>query len=231
MQHNRISLVRSFQRARINLCVGALAALYGSLGGLSAAQAATDTYRPNELIVSVSPASDGPAEAQKLAAYGKILRYIPDLHAYRIQLAPTRAAGDPVVNATPILKSLPEVRTAEPNYIRHIFSTPNDTYYNLQYGPPRIQANLAWGIWKPKQQVIIAIMDTGVDVNHPDLTNKILRDANGILGYDALAGQRSNALDVYGHGTHVAGIAAAQVNNATGVVGIAGWNGQHRQWR
>jgi thermitase len=226
LQHSRKARFLSSHKARTNLFVGALAALCCSLGALPSAHAAPATYRVNELLISVSPESDGPAEAQKIAAYGTILRYIPDLHLYHIQLAPTRAAGDPVVNAVPILKSLPEVRSAEPNYIRHIFSTPNDTYYSLQYGPKRVQADLGWGIWKPKQQVIIAIVDTGVDVNHPDLTNKILRDANGVVGYDAINNQRSAALDVYGHGTHVAGIAAAQVNNNTGVAGIAGWNGQ-----
>ena len=216
----------SLGKARINRLLGALAVLYCGLAALPSAVAAPAVYRPNELLVSVTPEGDTPAEARKIAAYGAILRYIPDLHLYCIRLAATRAAGDAVMNAIPVLKRLPEVRSAEPNYIRHIFSTPNDTYFNLQYGPGRVQADLAWGIWKPKQQVIIAIVDTGVDSNHPDLTNKILRDANGVVGYDAATDQRDTALDVYGHGTHVAGIAAAQTNNGTGVAGIAGWNGQ-----
>jgi thermitase len=226
LQPNRKFRSFSFQKAYNTLLVGALAALSCGLSAYSAAGAATTAYRANEVLISVSPENDTPEEAHKIAAYGTILRYLPALHLYRIQLAPSRAAGDPVVNAVPTLQKLPEVRSAEPNYIRHIFSTPNDTYYSRQYGPGRVQADLAWGLWQPKQQVIIAIMDTGVDSNHPDLTNKILRDSNGVVGYDAVTGQRDTALDVYGHGTHVAGIAAAQTNNNGGVAGIAGWNGQ-----
>ena len=226
MQYTRKARSFAFSRGRRNLLIGVLAALGGGLGSAPSALAAPAGYRANEVLVSVAPESDGPMEARRIAAYGTILRYLPNLHVYRVRLATTRAAGDPVVRAVPTLRSLPGVRSAEPNYIRHVFSTPNDTSYNLQYGPGRVQADLAWDIWKPKQQVIIAIVDTGVDSNHPDLTNKILRDANGVVGYDALTAQRDPALDVYGHGTHVAGIAAAQTNNGTGVAGIAGWNGQ-----
>ena len=226
MKYTRKVRSLSFRKAQISLFIGSLTALCCMLGVLPSAFAAAATYRANEVLISVAPDSDTPEAAQKIAAYGTILRYIPDLHMYRIRLAPTRAAGDPVANAIPALKVLPEVRSAEPNYIRHIFSNPNDTYYSLQYGPKRVQADLGWGIWQPRQQVIIAVLDTGVDSGHPDLTNKILRDANGVVGYDAATAQRNTALDVYGHGTHVAGIAAAQVNNNGGVVGIAGWNGQ-----
>lgn len=224
MQPTRKFPLFSLEKARKNITL-LLAALGCSLSGFAAAHADT-TYRANEILISVSPENDTPAEAQKLAGYGTILRYIPALHLYRIQVPATRAAGDAVAATVPTLKQLPEVRSAEPNYIRHIFSTPNDTYYSKQYAIGKVQGDAAWSIWQPKQQVIIAICDTGVDNTHPDLTNKIARDASGILGYDAINGVRSAASDVYGHGTHVAGIAAAQVNNGKGVAGIAGWNGQ-----
>ena len=226
MQSTRRVHSFSFEKAPISLFIGAIVALCCGLSALPSAAATAAAYRANEVLLSVAPESDTPDEAKRITAYGTILRYVPDLHLYRIRLTPTRAAGDPVLAAVPILNRLPEVRSAEPNYIRHLFSTPNDALYSRQFAPARVQADLAWGIWQPKQQVVIAIVDTGVDSNHPDLTHKILRDANGVVGYDAINAQRSPALDVYGHGTHVAGIAAAQTNNGAGVAGIAGWNGQ-----
>ena len=58
-----------------------------------------------------------------------------------------------------------------------------------------MQADLAWGIWQPSAQVILAIVDTGIDNTHPDLTNKILRDANGnVVGYNALTGEWQDLL-------------------------------------
>ncbi len=222
MQHQKNVPPGSYRAFTKSLFAGLLLTLFGSAGILPPALAAPPHTIADEVLISVSPENDGPAEAQKLAAYGTILRYQPDLHLYRIRIAPTRAAGNVVTD----LKGLPEARYAEQNHTRHVFATPNDTYYSRQYAPKKIQADLAWNFWKPKQQVIIAIVDTGVDSNHPDLTNKILRDSNGVLGYDAIAGRRDTASDVYGHGTFVAGIAAAQTNNGTGVAGIAGWNGQ-----
>ena len=73
-------------------------------------------------------------------------------------------------------------------------------------------------MWKPQAQTIIAIVDTGVQMNHPDLANKM------VSGYDFFNND-SDPSDDNGHGTHCAGIAAAQVNNGAGIAGIAGWNG------
>ena len=52
---------------------------------------------------------------------------------------------------------------------------------SMTQSPQKMQADLAWGIWQPQAQVVIAIVDTGIDVTHPDLTNKIYRNGAGAV--------------------------------------------------
>ena len=108
------------------------------------------------------------------------------------------------------------VEYAEPNYIIGLESvTPNDTNYALQWGLPAIKANDAWESTTGDANVVIAIVDTGVKTNHVDLMGNIVGGFNAITG-------TTNPVDDHGHGTHVAGIAAAVVNNSVGVAGVAG---------
>jgi thermitase len=157
----------------------------------------------------------------RLSEVGTSVGRQPTLHIHRLHLN----AGVSTEQAISTLRKRPDVLYAEPVHILHVASTPNDSYFGQQWAPQKVQADLAWGIWQPKTPVVIAIIDTGVDSTHPDLASKMDRDANGILGYNAIQGVRSAALDVEGHGTHCAGIAAAQVDNGVGIAGIAGWNG------
>ena len=195
------------------------------LSAAGAPRAAADEQQeavPGEVLVGVKvDREDASTPARIGAVVGETAGYQESLHTYRLRLRP----GLSIQAAINLLARRADVLYAEPNHIVHAYSTPNDTSYASQYGPQKVQADLAWGIWKPQAQVILAIVDTGIDNTHPDLTNKILRDAVGIVGYDAFTGTRSDASDGYGHGTHCAGIAAAQVNNGAGVAGIAGWNG------
>jgi thermitase len=113
-------------------------------------------------------------------------------------------------------KSSPYVEYAEPNYIAHVFTTPNDPYFlsGDQWGMNRIEAPAAWDITTGSDSVTVAILDTGVDLFHPDLSGKL------VSGYD-FANEDSNPQDDHGHGTHVAGIAAAKTDNGTGVAGLS----------
>ena len=99
---------------------------------------------------------------------------------------------------------------------------PNDTYYSTayasshygtitQWGPPAVSAPAAWGITRGDPSIVIAIVDTGVDDTHPDLASKI-------VGEYTYVGR--SAKDGFGHGTHVAGIAAAATNNNVGIAGM-----------
>jgi thermitase len=176
---------------------------------------------PREILVGLREApGKSPTALRAVDTVGAAAGYQPRLQVLRVRLKP----GGTVVAAIERLQKQPGVLYAEPNNLVRALATPNDPYYGDQYAPQKVQANLAWDIWNPQAQAVIAIVDTGIDSSHPDLTNKIYRDASGIVGYNALTGVRSNAFDENGHGTHCAGVAAAEINNGVGIAGIAGWN-------
>ncbi|NIT56854.1 MAG: S8 family serine peptidase [Aliifodinibius sp.] len=130
---------------------------------------------------------------------------------------------DEVVNAFTVES---EVEYAEPDYIFIAFGTPNDPFFNLQWGLSKIEADLAWDIESGNSSVVVGVVDTGTDLlddggsPHPDLINN-LWNGNGIYGWNTvIPGQLPD--DDNGHGSHVAGIIAAETNNNTGVAGMAG---------
>lgn len=95
-------------------------------------------------------------------------------------------------------------------------SSPNDPYFTagLQWHLEKIQAARGWDYSTGSPAVIIAIVDSGVDATHPDLAGKVLP------GYDFIANDE-DATDEFGHGTAVAGIAAAASNNGVGIAGVS----------
>jgi len=112
------------------------------------------------------------------------------------------------------LRQRPDVETAEVDRPVRIAFTPNDPYYGSQWNLPKIRAPQAWDVVTGTTQVVIAIVDTGVDYTHPDLASSRLW-----LGWD-FANSDNNPMDDEGHGTHVAGIAGANTNNNRGVAGV-----------
>ncbi len=137
-----------------------------------------------------------------------------------------------------LLNQNPDVEYAEPDYVAYILVTPNDTFFKYQYNlynsgqrvaPPGvpgapsgkeradIKATAAWEETKGDDDIVIAILDTGVELTHPDLKNKIFSSGRDFVNEDF------DASDDNGHGTYVAGIAAAETNNSEGIAGVA-WN-------
>lgn len=107
------------------------------------------------------------------------------------------------------------VRYIEPNFRFHADFTPNDPDFPYQYGLKKIEADRAWDTQRGSSTVLVAVVDTGLDWNHPDLA------ANYVpLGYDWVNND-GNSMDDNGHGTHVAGIIGAAINNSVGVAGLA----------
>jgi thermitase len=105
-----------------------------------------------------------------------------------------------------------KVAYAEPDFVAQVMGSPDDPEFANQWGMVKVQAPQAWEVTTGSPSIDIAILDTGVDLDHPDLASKIISNVNfsGSTTVD----------DVYGHGTHVAGIAAAMTNNGIGVVGL-----------
>jgi thermitase len=113
-----------------------------------------------------------------------------------------------------LLTQDPRVEYAELDHLVHATIFPNDPGHPSQWGPSKIMAPSAWDVTTGSSDIVIAILDTGVDLNHPDLNDKI------VPGWD-FANDDNDPQDDHEHGSHVAGIAAAETNNATGIAGIS----------
>lgn len=120
-----------------------------------------------------------------------------------------------------ILIATGDYEFVEPNWLRYPAIVPNDPQYNSSWQHTRLESASAWNLNTGSSDVIVAVCDSGVDLDHPDLV------ASLVPGYNS-ASNRTQANggdvdDINGHGTFVAGCAAARGNNNTGVVGV-GWN-------
>jgi subtilisin family serine protease len=112
------------------------------------------------------------------------------------------------------LSNHPHFKFAELDRIVPHSYVSNDPYLGSEWHISKIGASTAWDLAKG-DGVIVAILDTGVDGTHPDLSARMV---SGWNVYD----NNSNTADVYGHGTKVAGSAAAALDNGVGVAGVAG---------
>src|SRR2546426_6217578 len=135
------------------------------------------------------------------------------------------SGAEPLGRLMARLKREPNVESVDLDYVVQAMFVPNDPYYSTayptskygniaQWAPQFIGAEQAWNATLGDPSIIIAIVDTGIDANHPDLAGKVVLTKNYVKG--------ERASDSFGHGTHVAGIAAARINNGTGVAGICG---------
>jgi thermitase len=185
--------------------VGLLALGMIGSGGMALAQGCV----PDELLVKFQPGTPAAARAAVHRAVGgtvcgRVAALDVDVVALPPHVAPQQAAAIYARSAT--------VQYAEPEPVFTATSIPNDPSFAQQWGLTKIQAPQAWDVALGSAGISIAILDSGIDPSHPDLAAKIVASQN--------FSSSSTVDDVYGHGTHLAGIAAAITNNGVGIAGV-----------
>jgi subtilisin family serine protease len=142
-------------------------------------------------------------------------------------------AGENPATVAKKLNALGEVAWAEPNRWREATIVPNDPRFPAQWGLTRIDCPAAWDLTVGSPSIVVAVLDTGVDLNHPELAPLLVpgRDlvdfapgsipkAGWVFEGD-FTGADAIPQDEVGHGTHVAGTVCSLSNNGTGVAGVA----------
>lgn len=151
---------------------------------------------------------------------------------YRVDLMP----GSDVAAMVTAFSADPAIEWAEPDYLAQpATTTPNDPLLSQQWGLAKIAAPAAWDVFTGTQTTVIAVIDSGIDLTHPDLVNQLWTnpgeipgnglddDNNGhiddVHGWN-FNGKSGNVADGNGHGTEVAGVLAAATNNGLGMAGM-----------
>ncbi len=178
------------------------------------AQSSTPQHVPGRLLVQ--PADHAPQwVVDKLLALfgGKVHHKIDPINVSVVEL-PEQA----IEKASDALMKSGGFAFIERDFIAQVTATPNDPDFSSQWHLAKIQAPSAWGITQGSANVPIAVIDSGADPTQLDLKPKLIGGWNFLTGNSNTSDTGCNT----GHGTAVAGAAAAATNNLTGVAGV-GW--------
>jgi len=215
------------------------------VGSAQGGPPAGPAFVPGEVLVKFKTSASAGDKARLSGALRASQMRSFRSHAVQWRLGP----NVDVLQAVSALKHDPAVLYAEPNYILHADLTPNDPRYSELWGMNNtgqtggtadadIDADTAWNVSTGSSNVLVAVIDTGIDYNHPDLAaniwtnpgeipgNGIDDDGNGFVddihGWD-FVNNDGDPFDDYGHGTHCSGTIGGVGNNGIGVTGV-NWN-------
>ncbi len=223
----------------------AVLALWMALGSVAQAKLVPGySYAPGEVIVKFRDRTTAVTKNDIMATVGgSQVQVFPGIGASHWRVATT------VAKAVAALESDPRLLYAEPNYVIHQLGVPNDPRFSEQWGVNNtgqtgglagadVDLPEAWNITTGSSSVIVAVLDTGVDYNHPDLAPNIWQnpgeipgngvddDGNGyvddVRGWD-FGDNDADPMDFVSHGTFIAGIVGAAGNDGVGVSGV-NWN-------
>jgi subtilisin family serine protease len=154
---------------------------------------------------------------QPLFVYPEAPQSVRQFSSYVVIQVP--GDGDIQALAAELMRN-PAVQLAAPDYLLHLDRSPNDPYFANQWAlndsaAAKLHVPAAWDITTGSTDVVVAVLDTGLDQTHPDLQGK---DTGA--GYNFI-NNSTNVMDDQGHGTSVAGIIAAESNNGAEVAGMS----------
>ena len=169
-----------------------------------------EQYARGRILVMPRAGLSADGFARVLAPHGGRGRKIGQSDLHIVDL-PNNGSEKTVIER---LSKNPHIKFAELDRLVKSNFVPNDPYFGSEWHLNKVNAPAAWDL-SQGSGVTIAILDSGVDGSHPDLTAQMVP---GFNFFD----NNTNTSDVFGHGTAVAGVAAAASNNAIGVSGVAG---------
>lgn len=203
-----VAVSAKFTGFRVTRIAAAMAVGLAAWGGVQAAPA--EEWAKGRVIVQARAGLSEAELGKILKPHGGAAKRMGQSTLFVISLPPTQSE----VAVAALLARNPHFKFAELDYKFAPMMAANDPYAGSAWHLSKIGASAAWDA-SIGSGITVAVLDSGVDAAHPDLSARLVPGWNF---YD----NNSNTSDVYGHGTKVAGSVAATINNAIGVASVAG---------
>ncbi|MCB0209702.1 MAG: S8 family serine peptidase [Anaerolineae bacterium] len=174
-------------------------------------------FVPGEILIKFKSGAQSKSAQRGLARIqGRVKQTVSAIDVVRVEVPEGRELA-----AIEALRKDNDVEFVEPNYIAQALYTPNDPGFSSQWGYTKAQFSTAWEVTQGNSNLVVAIVDSGIDLDHSDLNCTVSGGANKIVSGYNFVSDTDNPDDDNGHGTHVAGTVAACTNNGSGVAGAA----------